>query len=62
MEYEWDNRKAAANEVKHGASFAMVADFEWSKARILPDLRLRRVPLQGFGHDRHAALCLDLHA
>jgi uncharacterized DUF497 family protein len=39
MEYEWDDAKAAANLRRHGASFSLMEDFDWSTAFVIPDER-----------------------
>lgn len=37
--FEWDDRKAAANQAKHGVSFAAVKDFDFEGALVTEDLR-----------------------
>ena len=39
MDYEWDETKSAANVRKHGVGFAVIEDFDWQTAFILPDER-----------------------
>jgi uncharacterized DUF497 family protein len=39
MEYEWDDAKAAANLRKHGVSFAIIDDFDWTTALVVADDR-----------------------
>jgi uncharacterized DUF497 family protein len=39
MEYEWDPRKAAANQRKHGVNFGIVENFDWDTVLILLDDR-----------------------
>ncbi|MEX0645096.1 MAG: BrnT family toxin [Parvularculaceae bacterium] len=37
MEYEWDERKAGKNYVKHGVPFETVELFEWDTALVVFD-------------------------
>ena len=39
MEYEWDAAKGAANRRKHGVSFNVVLDFDWTTALVVADER-----------------------
>lgn len=39
MQLEWDEHKNAINKVKHGLDFALLYDFSWEKAWIIPDDR-----------------------
>ena len=37
--YEWDEAKNAANRLKHGVTFEVIAGLDWSAATIVPDDR-----------------------
>ncbi len=39
MDYEWDDAKSAVNMRKHGVPFAVIEDFDWSSAFVVPDER-----------------------
>lgn len=39
LQLEWDDRKRAANLAKHGLDFALLAEFNWTRAVFVPDLR-----------------------
>lgn len=38
MEFEWDTAKAEANLAKHGVSFEVAAELDWSNALITPQV------------------------
>lgn len=52
MEFDWDERKRAANLAKHGLDFADVAFFAWETARVLVDDR------HDYGEVRYRAMGL----
>ena len=39
MDFEWDDRKNAANRAKHGQAFERIAEFDWTNALVLQDDR-----------------------
>lgn len=39
LHYQWDEVKRVENLEKHGADFMAVADFDWSAAIVVPDVR-----------------------
>jgi hypothetical protein len=39
MLYEWDERKAAVNSVKHGVAFEAIHRFDWATAQFTVDDR-----------------------
>lgn len=39
MQFEWDEKKNEANQVKHGLSFHSVNDFDWGSAVVRLDER-----------------------
>lgn len=49
MRFEWDERKRAANLVKHGLDFADIGRLDWERAAILEDRRF------GYGERRYWA-------
>ena len=53
MEFEWDEAKARSNLVKHGVSFDIVWELDWSKALMRPDSR------RDYGEERWQALHVD---
>ncbi|TMJ30952.1 MAG: BrnT family toxin [Alphaproteobacteria bacterium] len=50
MEYEWDDAKYAANLHKHGVSFEMVENFDWTTAFVVADERFE------YGEERRFAI------
>lgn len=40
MDFEWDEVKAASNFAKHGVSFEVVLELDWTKASTRPDDRV----------------------
>ena len=52
MEFEWDEVKRISNLAKHGLDFAEVERLDWTKAVIVPDLRV------DYGEDRFQAFAL----
>lgn len=52
MEFDWDDRKRAANPEKYGLDFADVASFAWETARVLVDER------RDYGEVRYRAVGL----
>jgi hypothetical protein len=52
MEFDWDERKRAANLEKHGLDFADVAFLAWETARVLVDDR------RDYGEVRYRAMGL----
>lgn len=47
--YEWDEAKNAANKLKHGIGFELIAEFDWSNATYAADRRF------DYGEDRVVA-------
>jgi uncharacterized protein len=39
LHLEWDENKRGANLAKHGLDFALLAEFDWTRAVLVPDLR-----------------------
>ncbi len=52
MQYEWDNRKNAANKIKHGMEFREAEGFHWNNALETIDDR------EDYGEERRIALGL----
>ena len=39
MQFEWDAKKSAANQAKHGITFDQITAFNWATAKIYADDR-----------------------
>ena len=50
MEFEWDDAKNRANEIKHGVAFEAVAGFDWDGALAKRDDR------RAYGEPRYTAV------
>ena len=50
LNFEWDPVKAKANQKKHGVSFEMVENFDWTTAFVVADERFE------YGEERRFAI------
>ncbi len=64
VRYEWARSKERANRAKHGVSFDLVEDFDWSRAIEIEDDRFDQgeVRMLALGPIKPSLFAVDLHA